>query len=317
MKENIDRRNFIKQGALGSAGILLGSSMAANAAGFFSRQGINNNGLGGLVPVSVIEDTNLLLLRSGNFKEHAGFALASDLHTRPAAPGNKGRIASVLPVQDKKLLQLLRIIRDDKKLTNRVEKIAIAFGWICHNAAARHIKPVYGNNPAAEEILEIQSYHDAQLIKEISGIKVSAKVNEEYIASLFNEMLPRAATRVHTLIPASDGPEWVNRITDWRVENKSYLENLAKIIVRPENSKKVKYVDSPNFYAPSDSVIFCCRNLQKAIDVKPAKIKKAVSEASTGSLYARALGEAYTNIANANEYLNGNLSEQELDRKLF
>lgn len=295
----------------------MGSSVAGNAAGYFSQPILSKNGVGGLVPVSLIEDANLLLLRSGNFKGHSEFALASDLHNRPAPPGNKGRIASVLPVHDKKLIQLLSIIRGDKELSERVAKIAIAFGWICHNAGTKYIKPVYGDNPSSEEALDIQTYHDAHLIKAISGMEKTTKMEQNELASLFNEILPRSLTRVHTLIPADDGPEWVNRISAWRVANKSYMNNLAKVIVQPDSSKKLRYVDNPNFYTSDDSVIFSCRNLQNGIDVKPEKINNAVAEAASGSLYAKALGEAYSNIIAANQYLNGNLKESELESKLF
>lgn len=316
MKENINRRNFIKSSALGSAGILLGSSMAANATDFFRQPMVSNKGIGGLVPVSLIEDVNLLLLRSGNFKGHSEFALASDLHNRPAPPGNKGRIASVLPVQDKKLLQLLSIIRNDQELNSRIEKIAIAFGWIGNNAVAKYIKPVYGDNLSEEEVLEVQCYHDAELIKEISGIETT-KVKEEQLASLFHEILPRSLTRVHTLIPSDDGPAWVNRISAWRVDNKSYLKNLAMVMIQPNKSKKLNYVDTPNFYSSSDSIIKYCRNLRKGIDVKPEMIKNAVAESAAGSLYAKALSQSYLNIVAANDYLNGNLNESELENKLF
>ncbi len=317
MNNHINRRRFIKQSALGSAGVVLGASMLGSKNMFAAAAANFKSGVGGLVPVAVIEDTNLLLLRTAKFKGDSEYALTSDLHTRPAAPGNKGRLASLLPVQDKKLMDLLKTIKQNKSLKNRVEKIAIANGWICNNATYKHLSPVYGDNPSPETIMDVQAYHDAQLLIELSGIQMTGDVKEEYLAALFNEILPRASTRVHTFIPAEDGHDWVNRMTDWRVMNKNYRDELAKIMVHPEMSKKENYVNGPDFYNPSDAVIMYCRNLQNAKNVKIDKIEKAVDDASNKSLYARILGESFKNILAANEFLNGNMSGSQLEGMLF
>ena len=317
MKNNINRRSFLKHSALGSAGIFLGGSLLNARDMFAAARSDLKSGVGGLVPVSIIEDANLLVLRMNTFEGDAAFALVSDLHNRPAAPGNKGRLASLLPVQDRKLMELLKIIRQKKDLKNRVEKIAIANGWICNNATYKYLKPVYGNDPSPERIMDVQAYHDAQLLIELSDMQVTSDVKEAYLAALFNEMLPRTITRAHTLIPAKDGHDWVNRMTDWRVANKQYLDRLAEIMVNPELSKKQEYVSGQDFYNSSDALLVYCRNLQHAKNVKVDKIEKAVDEASNGSLYAKALSESVTNIKAANEYINGNLSGSELENKLF
>ena len=317
MNNYINRRSFFKQSAMGSAGVILGGSLLSVRDMFAAAAANLKAGVGGLVPVSVIEDANLLVLRTAKFAGDSEYALTSDLHNRPAAPGNKGRLASVLPVEDKKLLDLLHAIKQNKSLKNRIEKIAIANGWICNNATYKHLKPVYGDNPSPETIMYVQAHHDAQLLIELSDIHMTSDVKEEYLAALFNEILPRASTRVHTFIPAEDGHEWVNRMTDWRVMNNNYLDELAKIMVHPEMSKKEKYVDGPNFYNPSDAVIMYCRNLQNAKNVQVDKIEKAVDDASGKSLYARILGESFKNINAANEFLNNNMSESQLESMLF
>ncbi len=316
MIHNINRRSFIKQSSIGGTGLLFGSSLLSSASDLFSRVS-QARVIGGLVPVSVIEDTGLLLIRSGNFSGDVEYAIASDLHTKPAPPGNKGRLASVLPANDSRLISLFTKIRDNKELPNRTAKIAIAFGWICHNAVAKSLQNLYNLNVSEEETKEMQTYLDAQLIKEISFLNIAPELKEEHIASLFNEILPRAITRIHTLTPAADGPEWVNRMSEWRINNKIYFGDLARIIINPDSFKKEKYIDKPNFYSSTDSIISCCRSLQSASNVKPEKIKTAAAEAATGSLYAKALGESYNNILAANQYLNGNLNERELENKLF
>ena len=314
---NINRRSFLKHSALGSAGIFLGGSVLNARDMFAAAHSDLKSGVGGLVPVSIIEDANLLVLRMNTLEGDAAFALASDLHNRPAAPGNKGRLASLLPVQDRKLMELLTVIKQKKDIKNRVEKIAIANGWICNNATYKYLKPVYGDDPSPERIMDVQAYHDAQLLIELSDLQVTGEEKKAYLAALFNEMLPRTITRVHTLIPARDGHDWVNRMTDWRVANKTYLDRLAEIMVNPELSKKQTYVNNPNFYDPSDVLIVFCRNLQHAKNVKVDKIEKAVDEASNGSLYAKALSESVKNIKAANEFVNENLTGNELEKKLF
>jgi hypothetical protein len=317
MNNHINRRNFFKQSALGSAGIILGGSMLNARDMFAAAKASLNTGIGGLVPVSIIEDANLLVMRITKFKGDADFALVSDLHTRPAAPGNKGRLASLLPVQDKKLMELLNNIKQKSDLKNRIEKIAIANGWICNNATFKYLKPVYGSNPSPDKIMDVQAYHDAQLLTEISDLQITGEVKEEYLAALFNEVIPRASTRVHTLIPAEDGHDWVNRMTDWRKMNKSYLDTLAELMVSPDLSKKQTYVNGPNFYDSSDALIMYCRSLQNTKNVKAEKIEKAVGQATNGSLYAQALAESITNIKAANDFLNGNMSGSELESQLF
>lgn len=317
MKNNINRRSFFKQSALGSAGVILGGSVLNAKDMFAAVRSDLKSGVGGLVPVSIIEDANLLVLRMNVFEGDSELALASDLHNRPAAPGNKGRLAALLPLQDRKLMELLKIIRQKKDLKNRVEKIAIANGWICNNATYKYLKPVYGNDPSPERIMDVQAYQDAQLLIELSDMQVTSDVKEAYLAALFNEMLPRTLTRVHTLIPAKDGHDWVNRMTDWRVANKTYLDRLAEIMVNPELSKKQEYVSGPDFYSSSDALLAYCRNLQHAKNVKVDKIKDGLVQSSEGSLYARALAESTNNIIAANDFLNGNISGSELENMIF
>ncbi len=317
MDNKINRRNFFKQSTLGSAGIIMGAS-ALNSTNLFAASPVNlKNGISGLVPVSVIEDANLLVLRTAKLEGDAAFAVVSDLHHRPAAPGNKGRLASLLPVEDKKLMELLNLLRKNEGLKNRIEKISLVYGWICNNAVYQHLKPVYGENPAPEKIRDVQLYQDAKLITELSDLKVSNEVKEEYLAALFNEILPRACTRVHTLIPAEDGMDWVNRMTAWRVNNKNYMETLANIMVNPDAERYEKYVITPNFYNPSDALIDYCRKMQDAVNIKPEKINDAVDQASTESLYAQALATSVKNIKAANQFLNGNMNEGSLESRLF
>ncbi len=314
---NMNRRTFVRNSALGGAGIFLSKDLLfANS---FQTMFSNSltNGIGGLVPVSIIEDALLLVHRSGKLKGEAKFALTSDLHNRPAAPGNKGRLATILPVLDKKLIELLQILKEKKEINKKVEKIALAFGWICNNEIYKQLKPVYGDKPSQDKIREVQLYHDAELIRQISNLQSTGNLKEEYIASFMNEIQPRTLTRVHTMKPSKDGHEWVNRMADWRKENKSYLDILASIIVNPEPGKKDMYVRKTNFYDPADHVISYVRALQKAKNVTIKKIEAAVSGEEGKSLYARAIINSYNHILATNEFLNDKISERELKSKLL
>jgi len=313
----INRRSFIKQGAIGGTGIMIGGSFI-NTQSLFGASPMNlKNGIGGLVPVSLIEGANLLVLRAGVLKKPASFALTSDLHNRPAAPGNKGRIAGVLPVNDVRLVSLLKVLRDDKETSNYVEKTALAFGWICNNAIYNKVKNIYAEHENPDQILEVQLYHDAEMLKDILNVRNNSNLKEEHLGAFFNEILPRATTRVHTMIPADDGQDWVNRMTNWRRLNTQYLNTLAKVIVEPESQKLETYVVNPNFYNAGDEIITMVRQLENAKNIKPADIEDAIADNNSNSIYARALADSYNNIIIAGKFLNEEASLDELEKAIF
>ena len=55
MKNHINRRRFFKQSALGSAGVILGGSVLNAKSMFAAASAGLKTGIGGLVPVSIIE----------------------------------------------------------------------------------------------------------------------------------------------------------------------------------------------------------------------------------------------------------------------
>ncbi len=313
----INRRSFIKQSAVGGTGILVGGSLINTQSLFGASPHNLKNGIGGLVPVSLMEGANLLVLRSGVLQKPVSFALTSDLHNRPAAPGNKGRIAGVLPVNDPRLVALLKVLKDDKETSRYVEKTALAFGWICNNAIHNKVKNIYPDHENPDQILEVQLYHDAEMLKDILNVNENSNLKEEHLGAFFNEILPRATTRVHTLIPAEDGQDWVNRMTAWRKQNSLYLNTLAKVIIEPDSEKYEAYVAKPNFYNAGDEIIRMVRQLENAKNINPADIQDAIAGNNTESLYAAALAEAYNNIIVAGKFLNNEVSLNELEETLL
>ena len=90
---------------------------------------------------------------------------------------------------------------------------------------------------------EMSIYQDTYLLKTLAGTK-AAQVAYEDLNQLLKVMLPRAITRVHTLIPDSqNGPEWVVRMGQWRKENNDLMEQYARIYTQPDPAK-VKEVRS-------------------------------------------------------------------------
>jgi hypothetical protein len=312
----MDRRNFFKKTAIGSAGLMLGSEMFFTGNAFSAGEFASSSGVRGIAPIAMMEDTQVLLLRSAGAKLGViKNAIVTDLHSRPAAPANKSRLASLLPVNDKRLPALFEALRKDPEQRNYTEKLSLALGWVSNNASYRHFSPLFDKSTTAEESYEIQLYTDAVVVRDLMNNDTEALKSNE-LSLFFNEILPRTITRIHTLIPAEDGANWVNRISEWRRYNKDYLHSLAEVILDPDREKYTKYIVSKNFYNPGDDLIKISRKLQNTEDVNSSEILTAL-DSENQSLYSRGVVESYRNTLAAADYMDGKITLAELEAYLL
>ncbi len=261
--------------------------------------------LNGLATISVIEDACMLAFCSGRLSDRSRVAATADIHVR--VPGSKGRLAGVLPPEDKRLLELIDILKNNPGADHFDEKLALVFGWTGVNAAYRNFSLFFeGKGPG--EALTIRINQDALLIREFSKPESDPGSAAVYdVENMLHDMLARALTRVHTLKPdTDDGMGWVNRMADWRRRNREIMKMYARAIVQSGEQDAGK-----NFYDRSDGIIAAARELQKSGKAEPETILREAGKAG-GSLYARSIRENLNSIISVNDYLEGKCSREEL-----
>lgn len=325
-----DRRRFFRNAFAGSAGmffipsILKAASLIDPLMYSPSLNGISESGvfrtdnknavqdclLNGLATISVIEDACILAFCSGRLSDRSCIAATADIHVR--VPGSKGRLAGVLPPEDKRIFELIDILKNNPGADHFDEKLALVFGWTGVNAAYRKFSPfLEGKDPG--EALIIRINQDALLIREFSKPESDpTRAAVKDVENMLHAMLARALTRVHTLKPdTDDGMGWVNRMAAWRRRNREIMEMYARAIVQSGEPDAGK-----NFYDRADGIIAAARKLQKSWKVEPETIFREAGKAG-GSFYARAIRENFNSIISVNDYLEDRCSRGELSSTLL
>lgn len=308
-----NRRSFLKDTTLFGAGVLLSPSFVVKVKG---RHPVNGrNYAGELVPVSVIDDSCTLAFASGKAPAALSNNLAADVNWE--LPGNKGRLATVIPAHDKRILQLLDHLKEKPEDEQYHAKVAIAFGFAAHCGCSEVFGPVMDRWKDDEEKLEAAVYQDAALLRALSEESPEhARLTPGEFNEILRVLLPRAITRTHTLKPDyDDGPGWVNRMAEWRKSTPARFEHYARVYADPDPAKLRKYVSSIDFYQPEDEALQACRELQTGAQVKPEKLDEALS-AKPASLYGQAVVKGYRNILMTADYLTGKEERERLAKAM-
>jgi hypothetical protein len=309
--QNITRRNFIQNSAIGSFGLMLTPTLVSAVSGFSTFAGEGSNAaMMGLTPIAVIDNACMLAFCSGKLSHAGQQSVTTDIRLRNT-PGNKGRLAVVAPPLSSKLIDLIRIVKSDKETKYAHEKRVIAFGWAAVNSVQRNINPAL-TGKSYDEIALVRMTQDALVIRGFSSPEYDvSKALAKDMEDLLNSLQIRTLTRVHTLKPdPEDGIGWVNRMADWRRENTRRMQEFAKIIVSPDNQ-----MAGSSFYSTSDNIVKASNQLQKAKYVKADEIMSYLKQGAS-SIYGKALAEATENIFAIDSYLEGRSSENELVAKL-
>jgi hypothetical protein len=311
MQTKINRRKFIQNSTITSAGMFLLPSMI-QASSMFQRtpDGMSITMIG-LTPISIIDGACMLAFRSGALSVASQEVITSDIHLR-GTPGNKGRLAVLMPPMNKKILELVKTLKSGKNTKYFKEKRAIAFGWVAVNAVERHINTRL-EGKTEDEIIAIRMHQDAMVIHGLSKPEHDTQAaSERDMENLLNSILVRTITRVHTLKPDSDdGIGWVNRMSAWRKQNVETMQALAKAIVKPNILKAGK-----DFYEGTDKIIAYAIALQKGKLVKSNEIMSIQQEKMPDSLYGKALTEATRNILGIDQFLDNKMNLDEVEALL-
>ena len=310
MQTTFDRRSFIKTSTAGSAGLMFIPSMLSASANPEYISAVSKGSMSGLTPISVLENACMLAFCSDKLSQESENAITTDIHLRDT-PGNKGRLAVLLPPNNDKILELLDLVKNGNELKYPLEKRAIAFGWAAVNAVEKNInKFIKAESP--EDFTRVRMHQDAIVINGFSRAYDVAGANKEEVEALLNSLLTRTITRIHTLKPDSDdGIGWVNRMAAWRKQNVKAMSELASAIVRPDRQQA-----GQNFYKEEEKIIQAATDLQNGRLVRPDEIGNSLNE-SPESQYALALKEATIHILLMDSYLTGGVSRSELKSKLL
>ncbi len=276
------------------------SLQAANAAPFQLR---------GLLPVALVEDCFDLAFVLPELSTLTKTALAGDIDLK--IPGNKGRLAPSLTLKMEVLPDVLRKIKKpaEEAKSMQADKLSFLLGILTNNALRDQLQPVY--EQYADSVQELSIYQDTALLRALAG-PTATSVKYEDLDQLLKVMLPRAITRVHTLIPDSqDGPEWVVRMGQWRQENHDLMEQYARIYTQPNSEKEKKYVQDTNLYDANDPIIQLARKTQNGERVDEDELERYVNEAlgGTGNRYAQALATGIHRIRTVDKFLQGTIDD--------
>lgn len=310
MKTNMNRRIFLQSSTLGSAGLLFyphilsGSPLTADNA---DKKTVL---MGGVTPISIIDCACILAFSSGRLSVRSQEVISTDIHLR-GTPGNKGRLAALMPVQDKGLIELIYLLKNDSDIKYIKEKRAIVYGWAAINSVHRIINQSL-EGKAQDQIMEIRMHQDALVIQGLSLPEYEpAKANQAEVEKLLNSMLVRTITRAHTMKPdTDDGIGWVNRMAAWRRENSNYMKKFSAILIAPDEE-----VAGADFFNKNDKITSMAIRLQKSQKVDPAEIVDIVDQEANGQ-FGKALTEATRQIFSIDAFLDDKISENELIKSL-
>jgi len=300
------RRAFLQTTTIGSTASLLFPSLVSGMHSMVGQDGRFNN-MGGLTPVSVIDNACLLAYASGKLSPESQKSVVTDIHLRDTA-GNKGRLAAILPALDIKILELANKVKGDAALKYKYEKRSILFGWIAINSVQRNINLHYSYD-SEEKAFGSRIHQDVLVIQSFSDEKFDIrKVSVSDVEDLLRSIQTRTITRVHTLKPDSDdGIGWVNRMTAWRKKSSDEITKYSRALLHPDPE-----IAGKNFLRRDDAVIRTANLLQLGELVSADAVLSNLSAGNNTSVYAVTLLDAVKGILKADEYLLGKIGLAEL-----
>lgn len=312
----IDRREFFRYLGYGSAGM-------AVLPHFLKGCSMNGNGnedhyvnFEGIMPIAIVSDCSRLVLANGVLKDPIRTALTADINLR--LPGNPSRLGSSIPFDDVTLLGVLEQLKQkmDPGSDRELMKLSLLMGWIIFHPLKKSMTQVFSKLvDQGYHYDSIRVYLDTYLIRQVSGIREDPELDYTEFTNFFQALLPRMVTRLHTLKPDyNEGPEWVNRMSDWRSANRELTEKYGELIAREDREMHDQVIRRYNVYDPGDRLIQLVRNMDHGTN--PAEIEKLIMSDPGNSLYTRGLVSAYNNVMAAQEYFDGEIDLARLKKQL-
>lgn len=310
MNHSENRRKFLIQLSLGGSALVLAPALLRAASLQTTNAAFAH--LRGLLPVALVEDCFDLAFVLPELSTLTKTALAGDIDLK--IPGNKGRLAPSLTLKMEALPEVLKKIKEpaEEAKSIQADKLSFLLGILTNNALLDQLLPIYQQHP--NDLREMSIYQDTYLLKTLAGDDAT-QVKYEDLNQLLKVLLPRAITRVHTLIPdTQNGPNWVVRMGKWRKENNDLMEQYARIYTQPESAKEKKYVRDVNLYDARDPIIQLARKTQNGERVDEEALNRCTDEArgGAGSRYAQALATGIHRIRTVDQFLQVGIDDSAL-----
>jgi hypothetical protein len=219
------------------------------------------------------------------------------------------------------LLEQLKFGRYDRESDMEYgDRYSLLLGWIVYSGFVQETGKLCRRLiDDGHHYDDIMICHDAFIFREISDNQnVGSSTSKEEMADLFNIMMPRMITRLHTLIPDShDGMKWIVDMTKLRKSNKVLMEKYAAEMVSPNQDHVEKFITQPGFYEGRDKIIRLARDLQNGKNVSASQISSAMESDPGNSIYARALVKGIRKAVLTDQYFsNGDGEFSDFTRQL-
>ena len=317
-----NRRDFFKQISYGSAAFALSPSILSGCQTGIIPENNNFIDLDGILPVAFINDAAGLILRNGNVSETTIEALSADINLN--IPGNMSRIASSMCFPAEKILELLGHVKQEwigrTPEMNLEHKYSLFLGWIIYSGFQADTGELYHNLiNKGYHYDDIRICHDVFIFRQISNISTETGPlsSQQELAELFQIMLPRMVTRLHTFKPdTEDGKKWILDMTGWRKANKELMNKYAGAYVNPNKENIERFIHQPGFYAEGDKVIQQARKLMNGVHVSAEEISSTLKSDSENSLYAKSLVKGIKKAELIDQYFTGDLSFSDLSHQI-
>jgi hypothetical protein len=312
----IDRRDFFRFLGTGTAGIMV-------APVFLNGCTVNGNGnednyvnFDGIMPIAMVTDCSSLLLASGTLSERIAAALKADINL-PLA-GNLSRLGSSIPFDDENVFDALQgvVSNWDQDTERMAKKLSLILGWVIFRPLKKSMTNIFQKLvDEGYHYDSIRSYFDTYLIRQFSGHRESFANREEDLQDLLTGILPRMITRLHTLKPDyKDGLAWVNRMSNWRMENVSRMEHCGTLIAEDDQDLYEHVIRKYNVYNPEDRLIALARSPEGIAG--PEKVEQVILSDPGNSIYAKSLEKGYQNIQTVQDFIDGKIELGKMKKML-
>lgn len=235
------------------------------------------------------------------------------------------------------LLTRLREVWPDPSEMER-RKLVFVLGWLSHRAADRTMKIVFRTlDPDCPDRppTDCSIYHDVTVYREVysggardpyvpGGLEpefadhpAAAGLDVEALEDLLWASWQRMLLVMHTFIPDDDNIDpWLENVIARRQRLYVELRRYAEAFAKPDPDKVKRFVEEPNFYNPDDDLIRFARSLQLGDAVEHIDFEKALADAPSASLYAKALGRAFGYTRAASAYFEKSIDLDTLKKRL-
>ncbi len=303
------RRSFLELSATIGAGLLL----PPLAFGQEGRSGQNTSAPQAsqyLSPVWLLHSVSRLSVGSRFVNASLKYVLSPDI--RQLAPGNAYLTGAAMPfgLEDlaEELQRRVEAWKTGAQHYAEAQQLAVLIGAIVFRKMQPHLKQAYFPGEAgASGVPACQVYQDAFLLRTwLTKNQPFDRQSASQLHSLFRQMLPRAFTRFHTLMPdEGDGAAWVMNLARWRQQTDRYFGELSAALAEPVPEKAKRYVHGPDFYREGEWLMVQASPFNNVRQIGRETAGAMLQEARTGSICAGSVAAGYATVIAVSDYLSG------------